>query len=312
MKIVEEYKVVKNKHTEFFNKFNAKERIEFSDEITKLKAEADTIEKKIITGILRFTIDYSSIYNQLSSHNLHHFLKDNAFISKFLINQSISLSVGYNEKKRDETISQFKGLCKKVWEDFIITSDERNELNEFCQKNLIDKTQQFLIEQEISKKFTEGFDMVKIVEYYFLNENKSSESIKKILFKEYKKDVDVKRIDFIVSQLNDEISYDKDTINQGESQLIKTIRFNEEILIYLVVVDGDISSGYEFSIGFEPGTEKSIRVMISKNTYEISNNTRLKDIISDAVCYNLCSSDMSLRKFLETKVLVREQIEKQF
>lgn len=67
MKIVEEYKVVKNKHTEFFNKFNAKERIEFSDEITKLKAEADTIEKKIITGILRFTIDYSSIYNQLSS-----------------------------------------------------------------------------------------------------------------------------------------------------------------------------------------------------------------------------------------------------
>ena len=57
--------------------------------------------------------------------------------------------------------------------------------------------------------------MVKIVEYYFLEENKDSKSIKKF-FKEYKKDVDIKRIHFIVSQLNDEISYDKDTINQGK------------------------------------------------------------------------------------------------
>ena len=37
MKVVEDYKEVKNKHSEFFNKYNAKERLEFSDEITKLK-----------------------------------------------------------------------------------------------------------------------------------------------------------------------------------------------------------------------------------------------------------------------------------
>ena len=40
----------------------------------------------------------------------------------------------------------FKKLCEKVWEDFIITKEERDELNEFCRENLIDKTQQFIIE----------------------------------------------------------------------------------------------------------------------------------------------------------------------
>lgn len=311
MKIIEEYRLVKNRHSDYFKKFSAKDRLKYSEEIITLKRQIDELELRMVNGILNFTFDYSRIYNDLSKHNLHDFLKDNIAISRFLTNQKVSFSIGYNENKRNQVIEDFKILCEKVWEDYIITPDERNELNDFCKTNFIDKTQQFLIEQEVSKKYTDGLDLIKIVEFYFLNENLSDEEIKFILEKEYKKKVTLSRITFITSQLNENIS--KDVVSgDSKSQLIKTINYNDILSIYLIVINGNITSGFEFEIGYVKGEKDSLKIMISKTTYQNSDKTRLIDIVTDGLCYNLCSNSVNLRQFLEQKSIIREVIESSF
>jgi len=52
--------------------------------------------------------------------------------------------------------------------------------------------------------------------------------------------------------------------------------------------------------------------MISKTTYQESDETRLIDIVTDGLCYNLCSSTMNLRQFLEQKSIIREGIKSSF
>ena len=312
MKIAEDYKLFRRKHSKYFKEYTPDERIKHSSDIINLKTKIDTIESKIISGVLNFTIDYKTIYNKLSEYGIHHFLDKDIAINRFEANQKIALGAGYNANTRSEIISDFKDLCNKVWEDLIITIEERSELNEFCRENQIDRTQQYIIEQEISRKYTDGIDLDKVIKDYFVKENLKEEIIQKILLKEYKKDVPLKKIKSISSELSHNIIINIDGVNESKSELIKTINYDDIITIYLIKINGTITSRFDFEIGFEPGTEKAkaLKVMISEKTYSNSDRTRLVDILSDALCYNLCVSENNLTKFLDTKVYVREQIDK--
>ena len=308
MKLVEEYKSAKRNHSEYFKKYSPSERIKYSKEIIKLKTEIDKIESKIISGILRFTFEYNRVFNELSKNELHHFLRDNPEINRFITNQKITAGAGYNENKRSQILSEFRDLCHKAWKDLIITNDERRDLNEFCRENQIDKTQQYIIEQEISRKYTDGIDLDKVIKDYYIRENQNEESIQQILKREYKKYIELERIKGVISELDSDIISEIDWIEEDKSKLVKTINYLDIITIYLIVINGSIASGFEFEIGFEPGTKKGLKVMISKKTYDSSDKSRLIDLLTDALCYNLCTSDMSLTKFLEIKVHVRQQI----
>jgi len=313
MKITNDYILLRNEINKLFIKYKPSERLKHKDKIIGLKRDADQLEVRIINGILNYSLDYNRVYKDLSEKHLHQFLKDNVGISRFLMNRSISNSVGFNEEMRNETLLDFKKLCEKVWEDFIITKEERDELNEFCRENLIDKTQQFIIEQEVSRKFNEGFDLIKIVEYYFLSENLNDSEIQIILKKEYKKSVELNRIEFITSQLGDELS--DELYEHGKSKLIKTLHWSDQYSIYIIVVNNLLTSGFEFEIGYKEGETNSWKIMISKKLFDKSDRTRIIDIITDGICYhiNSKSSDMfQLKFFLEMKSNIRFKVDQMY
>ena len=314
MKITEDYISLKKKYNKLFTTYSPSERLNHKEEIITLKKEIDFTEGKIINGILNFSIDYDRVKDELSLHGLDLFLKDNVGIGRFLMTRSIRDSVGFNQEKRSEVLEEFRELCKKVWEDYIITKEEREELNKFCRENFIDKTQQFIIEQEVSKNFNGGFDLIKIVNYYFLNENSSDEEIQTILKKEYKKDVEITRIESITTQLGNELSDELD-IEQGESKLVKTLHWNEQYSIYIIVVNSLLTSGFEFEIGYKEGETNSWKIIISKDLFEISDRTRIVDIITDGMCYhiNSKSADMfQLKFFLEMKSNIRYKVDQMY
>ena len=174
----------------------------------------------------------------------------------------------------------------------------------------MDKSEQYLIENEISTKYTDGIDLNKVVKYHFIHENFNNNTIKKILKKEYKKEVDINRINKIIDEVEESISKSVRT-KIDESKLLKTFIYNEKITIYLVVVNKKINSSYEFEIGFEPGVEDNLKVIISKGTYEKANTTRLVDILTDAICYNY-NLGGNISRFLEAKSITREEVKRQF
>ena len=314
MKITNDYILLRNEINKFFIKYKPQERIQYKDKIIGLRRDIDQLESKIINGILNYSLDYDRVFNSLSEKNLHQFLNDNVAISRFLMNRSISSSVGFNEEKRNKILLEFNKLCKKVWEDYIITKEEREELNKFCRENLIDKTQQFIIEQEVSKKFNEGFDLINIVNYYFLNENLSDDEIKRILKKEYKKDVELNRIKSITTQLGNELSDDLD-IDQGGSKLVKTLHWDDQYSIYIIVVNGLLTSGFEFEIGYKEGEINSWKIIISKSLFDKSDRTRIVDIITDGICYHINSKSkemFQLKFFLEMKSNIRYRVEQMY
>ena len=311
MKIIDDYLALKNSHLSFFKNLKPKERIKHSNEIIKLKKDCDALEVKIVNGILNYSLDYNRCLGELKKAGYDDFLKDNVAISRFLMNRQITSSIGYNVEERNKVLIDFEELCLKVWEDLIITTDERKQLNDYCSKNLIDKTQQFLIEQKISKKFSDGFDLLKVIKYYYLNENYDAEKIQIIISKEYKKNVDLKRIESLIEQFNKDLDNQLDLEN-GESKLIKTIVFSENLKIYVIIVNGVLTSGYEFDIGYKEGENDNVKIMISKETYDSCDNSRLIGIITDGLCYYINASTMNLNNFLEMKSNIRSHIEKVF
>lgn len=315
MKITEDYISLKKKHNKLFTSYSPSERLNHKDEIITLKKEIDFTEGKIINGILNFSIDYDRVKDELSVHGLDLFLKDNVGIGRFLMTRSIRDSVGFNQEKRSEVLEEFRELCKKVWEDYIITKEERKELNQFCKDNFIDKTQQFIIEQEVSKSFNDDFDLIKIVKHYYLNENLDDDEIHDILKREYKKDVETIRIKVITSQLNGELD-DELNLEEGQSKLIKTLHWGESYSIYIIVVNSELTSGFEFEIGYKEGEMNSWKIIISKKLYDNSNRTRIVDVITDGICYHLNSKNtgdmFQLKYFLELKSNVRYQVEQMF
>ena len=312
MKITNDYIELKNQINKFFTNYKPKERIKHKDKIVKLQKDINTFENKIINGILSYTLDYDRVHDNLSKKDFHHFLNENVEIGRFLMNRSISSSIGFNEEKRNEIILNFKKLCEEAWEDYIITKDERAILNEYCKENYIDKTQQFIIEQEVSSRYNDGFDLVKIVNHYYLIENLNNKEIQRILIKEYKKEVELRRISSITDKLGDKL-IDEFDVESGKSRLIKTLNWNDQISIYIIVVNGNLSSGFDFEIGFKENETDSWKLIISKTVFDKSNRTRIIDIITDGICYQVNSKqggDMfQLKFFLEMKSNVRARVE---
>lgn len=311
MKITNEYIALKDKLNKFFNDYKPQKRIQYKDEIIKLQKDINALESKIIYGILNYSLNYDRIHKSLSKKSYQNFLKDNVEIGRFLMNRSISSTIGFNEEKRNEIILNFKKLCEEVWEDYIITKDERATLNKYCKENYIDKTQQFIIEHEVSSRYNDGFDLIKIVKYYYLNENLDNKEIQSILRKEYKKELELKRINSITDKLGDKLIHEFD-VESGKSRLIKTLKWNDQITIYIIVVNNNLSSGFDFEIGFKENETNSWKVIISKELFDKSNRTRIIDIITDGICYQVNSKkgDMfQLKFFLEMKSNVRSRIE---
>ena len=311
MKIANDYILLKNKINRLFIDYTPQERIKQKDEIISIKTKVDQLESQIINGILNYSLDYDRVYNSLSEKDFHHFLKDNDRVSRFLMNRSISSSIGFSEEKRSDVLLNFKKLCENAWEDFIITKDERDQLNKFCKENFIDRTQQFIIEQEVSQRFNDGFDLIKIVNYYYLNENLKDEEIRDILKREYKKSVELNRIKFITDQLGQKLS-DELVDGVGQSKLVKTLVWSEKYSIYIVVVNSTLSSGFEFEIGYKENERNSWKIIISKELFDKSNRTRIVDIITDGICYHITSKSSEsfpLTFFLEMKSNVREKVD---
>ena len=310
MKIIDDYKEVKRNHANFFKKFKPKQRIQHKDQIISLKREIDQFESQIINGLLNYRFNYSMVYDELKKSSDHHFLREDDRIKKFLLDSSIKESIGFDQKNRHDILKEFEDLCDEVWKDFIITDDEREELNEFCLDNKIDRTQQFLIERKVASKYSTDFDINKIINHYYSSENYNINEIKNVLSKEYKIEADLERIKIVTSQIDSKLTEDEDPV-EGSSVLLKTLSFNSNKKVYVIVVD-EITSPYDFELSFKSDEANSFKVFLDKQTVDNNDKNRIIDIITDAICYNLTTESSSTVEFCSLKPKVRENIIAQF
>lgn len=302
MKLVEEYITKKKKHLEFFT-IPSEERLKFKDEMISLKHDCDELERRIIKGILSFVLEYDSTFNQLKDNDFHYFLKDDVGISRFKLRRSLGRIIGFNESSREKVINGFKDLCREVWEDHLITGEERERLNEYCQQNSIDKTQQFVIEQEIKKGFNDDkFNIEKIIEHYLIQENLEVKQIQGILSREYGKEISISRIEYLSSHINEKIVQPLD-LDKDETRLIKTIQLAEDSNVYVYVTASRLQSSFDFDLGYD--NESSFKIILEKEKYETLSKEGIIDILADAMTYKLCSDSQSLARFLEMKPLLK-------
>ena len=310
MKIIDDYKEVKRNHAKFFKKFKPKQRIKHKDQVISLKREIDQFESQIINGLLNYRFNYSMVFDLLKKSSDHHFLKEDDRIKKFLLDSSIKESIGFDQKNRHDILKEFEDLCNEVWKDYIITDDEREELNEFCLDNKIDRTQQFLVERKVASKYSTDFDINKIINHYYTSENYDINEIKNVLSKEYKIEADLERIKIVTSQIDSKLTEDEDPV-EGSSVLLKTLSFNSNKKVYVIVVD-KITSPYDFELSFKSDESNSFKVFLEKKTIDNNDENRIIDIITDAICYNLTTESSSTVEFCSLKPKVRENIIAQF
>ena len=310
MKIIDDYITIKKKHADFFKKFKPKQRIKHKNQIVSLKREIDQIESQIINGLLSYRFNYSMVYNQLEKSSDHHFLRDDDRIKKFLLDNSIKESIGFNQKNRKDILDEFENICEEVWKDFIITKEEREELNTFCLENKIDRTQQFLIERKVANKYSSDFDINKIIKHYYSSENYDVFAIKEVLVKEYKIKIDIKRIELVTKNM-DSLLTDSEDPTSGDSKLFKTINFNSNKKVYVIIVD-EITSPFEFELSFRSSESNSFKVFLEKKTVDNNDKSRIIDIITDAICYQITAESNSTADFLRYKPSIRENIISQF
>ena len=305
MKLIETYIEKKNSHLKFFQ-IPSEDRIKHKDEMIVLKHDCDDLERRIVKAILSFTLDYDSVFKTLKENDFHYFLKDDVAISRFRLRKSLGRIIGFNESNREKVINGFKDLCREVWEDHLITGEERGRLNSYCNENSIDKTQQFLIEQEIKKGFNDDdFDIEKTIEYYLIEENLDVNQIQKILSREYSREVTLSRLEYLSSHINEKLSSIID-VDEGESKLIKTIHLAENTDVFLFIVNGNLQSSFEFDLGYD--NEESFKVIIRKDKYEKSSKDQIIDILADAMTYKMCSDSHNMSKFLEMKPLLKDTL----
>ena len=264
MKIIEDYIEIKGKHSDFFKNYNPKQRIKHKDQVIKLKREIDQIETQIINGLLNYRFNYTLVYDQLQASSEHHFLNEDGRIKKFLLDNSIKESIGFNQKNRQDIIKEFRDLCNEVWKDYIITDDERSEANDFCLENKIDRTQQFLIERKVASKYSTDFDINKIISHYYSIENYTIDEIKTVLSKEYKIEADLERIKIVTNEIDSKLTEEQDPVD-GSSTLLKTISFNSNKKVYVIVVD-EIISPYDFELSFKSDEANSFKVFLEKDS----------------------------------------------
>ena len=291
------------------------ERISIADEIIKTKHRIDELESEIIQKITDLQIPYVDAYDFLKQNDCHHFLDKSNNIQNFKSTKSILDVIGFDIKVRNEKIRHFEELCIQAWDDHIITSEERADLDSFCRENKIDRTQQVIIESKVAAQFNDGIDIESTIEYYFTEENKPSEEIKSILLREYKLDVDLERVREVTDVLQNIILEDEE-FKEQDSELEKTIIFGER-KVFLVTIEEDLNSGFEFEIAQMAGDMDDFKVIVNKSYYRLLNNTQRVELITDAICYyaSPTSSDKKfypLTMFLQMKQNVRQWVQQYF
>jgi hypothetical protein len=305
--ILEQYIKSKKLHQSFFREFNAEQRLKFADDMISAKTQCDTLEAKIIKEILGNQIDYYNTFNELSRVSCHQFLRDNDEVNKYISSKSITQSLGYDNESRVKSIKGFRELCLKVWDDCIITGEERLELDNFCTKHKIDVITKNLIEESVIKEINkEGFKINEIIDYYFSFEKKDGTQIQKLLLKEYKQSVSIERVNNYIIELTNTINNKLDLDDSNE--LLYTLKFNE-ISVYIIAVNGNLNSSKEFDIAFEANNSQNFKVLITKNTFISESRDGLINIISDAICYKSAPPN-DVNQFLEMKSLVKISVSK--
>lgn len=303
MDLIDKLVEAKKKHSNFFRKFSPSERMKYSSQIVSLKKDIDKYEGAIISGILSFQYDYTKVYSELKKHNIESFVNDSDAIKNYLVNSSISNTVGHNRLSRINAIDEFKEMCLKFWDDFIITSDERDLLNSFCKENSIDIITQQYIETEITSSINkDNFDTKKIINYYVTEEKLEPNSILKILKKEYKLRVPLDKIESIISDLLDDKDI-KSTLGT-ESNILYKLNFGRAEVIIDLINDENLRK--DFKISYLTGTSGNYKISISKSTYKVSSKPEIIDIISDAICFK--NSYQSVNEFLELKPKVKRAV----
>lgn len=309
MKIVKNYIDLRNQHASFFTNYNSKERIKHKEKIFDLKKQCDSTEITIVKSIINYAIDYERCFKELKENDMHHFLQDNVAISRFMIKQSISKSLGIDEMERHREIEAFEKLCYDVWDDFIITNEEREMLNNYCVEHHIDQTTQHQIEFKVREKINHSeIDLEKVVYYYAFQEYLTAEEIQNLIEHEYNKEISLKRIEQLIKVNDGKVQ--NIVLKEGESKIIREIKINEDITAQLIAVNTHLTSNLEFEIGFPDKTmDHDFNIIITNETYNKVDENRLIDIITDAACYNTYDN---LAEFLYHKPLVRQLIEQYY
>lgn len=306
--LLDDYVREKKERKLFFKKYNAAERVLYSDAMIRNKTQCDILEQKIIDQILNHRMEYHNVFNFLSGFEYHHFLKESDKIKDFLAKKSVRNWVGYDHAERIKITQGYKELCLKVWEDLIITNEEREALDRYCLENKIDVITKKLIEDSVIKTINKsGLNFHDIVKYYYEIEGKSSEQIKDLLLSEYKVTLDLEKINSQIIDLNKKVI---DSLNiDDRSKLIYTLKFGVTCTIYVIGVDKPLRSSMEFDIGYvNTSTETdSFKILLSNSTITNETIEGLINIISDAICYKN-TIDENLNTFLELKTAVKATV----
>jgi hypothetical protein len=299
--LTEKYIELKRKHSNFFEKYNPEDRIEFKQEIVSIKTEIDKCEAEIVRRVLSLKINYYKVLEILKENNLERFLLQNEALQNYVNNTAISNNLGFNLSEKEDVLDEFRELCKNCWADNIISSDERKQLNLFCKEMRIDIITQQSIEWEIKNNTNkENLDINNIILYYHEIEGKSLEEMSKIFQSEYRLKVSIDKINqFLIS---------KDLNNKNEANsddnIIYKLPFGG-ISVYVQKVD-KINSNFNFEISYMEGFGGDFKILIESKTYLNIKEIELIDIIADAISYK--NSFNNVGHFLELKPKIKKRL----
>lgn len=313
MKLLDNYISDKKLHSSFFRKYSAKERLSQSEQIISLKTSIDLAEAKIVQAIMNYALDYDMCVEKLAEHNLEAFLLKNSQLVEFLKLQKIYETAHYDENEELEKLIGFETLCKSVWEDYLITEDERIALDNYCKENGIDAVQQRDIEQDVLSKINvKNLDLEEIIGYYLIEETKQSKEILWILEHEYGLNVAESKLNELIEKLDRKKS---ERLNLNKVDLVKTLDLEDlNEVVYIVKCHHEPKSGFDITFFDHPEYNDRFKILIEAKIIDSSSDERIIDIITDAYLYKTFDrkEGNSILKFLQLKPTVRGYIEKSY
>lgn len=307
MKIIQDYIECKKEHLKFF-RLTSDLRLKRKNEFFTIKAKVDKFENQIINSILNYSLDLDNCLLELKDQNFDGFLNENEEIKKFKKQRELNELYNYDEISELEKLIEFEKLCKKVWDDFIITEEERKELDLFCKENNIDEVQQKDIETDVISKLNHQIDIKKTIKYYFIEEKRKTHEISWILEHEYFIQIRKEKLESFINEISSENREENENIYKGT--LIKKIKLHGDI-IHVVGIENETK--YEFDISYFDSNhynEDHYKVLINNELIDESSDDRIIGIITDAHLYKSFNTKQvnAFSKFLQLKKTVREQI----
>ena len=302
------YKLLFDERIDLFQ-LPVKERLRNKNRLTNIKVEIDKIEKSIIKQIKNGVIRYENVESKLKLPRFKRFLKEDKGVQDYLEARKIADAADVNFDELNSTRKKYESLCREVWADHIITKEERKQLDNYAANEGIDSHTQFIIESQIIDEISDGFDLDEIIRFYLFDENRTEIEIAKIIAREYHIHVPTEKIKKKIEELNPSINL-KTNSNLGLKDSIYTsIQWASDIKFYVMAVD-KVTSGQEFSIAFEKNKGEGHKIYIERETIKKSEAFRIKEIITDAICYAtvVISGNDSLETFMSLKRKFRNKV----